>query len=69
MVDLGDYLGSQTPWGVSSLPWARATRSNVFAARSDLAHAFDWNDGVSDIPYAYRECSCPASPGRWVTSP
>jgi hypothetical protein len=50
------YPPSQTPWGLSYLPWARASTGNVFAGRSEFAEAFRSNDGLSsNVPYAHRE--------------
>jgi hypothetical protein len=49
------YALTQTPWGLASLPWARGTSEGVFAARSEFAHAFDYNGVPSDIKYAQRE--------------
>jgi MYXO-CTERM domain-containing protein len=51
----GDYARTQTPWSTAELSWARGTDDAVFAARSDFAHAFDFNGTASDIPYAHRE--------------
>jgi hypothetical protein len=51
----GDYAQSQTTWSTASLPWARGTDAGVFAARADIAHAFDFNGTPSDIRYAHRE--------------
>jgi MYXO-CTERM domain-containing protein len=51
----GDYAQTQTPWSTAELRWARGTDDAVFAARSDFAHAFDFNGNPSDIPYAHRE--------------
>jgi len=50
-----DYAFTQTPWGLASLPWARATSASVFAARGDIARGFDFNNGTSSIKYAHRE--------------
>src|SRR5205823_11644900 len=46
----GDYAPSQTPWSKAELLWARGTSDAVYAARSDFAHAFDFNGTDSDIP-------------------
>ena len=54
-VDTGDYAMTQTPWSLADLPWARGTTDATFAARSDFAHAFDFDGTPSDIPYAHRE--------------
>jgi hypothetical protein len=51
----GNYAQTQTPFSQAELVWARASDNNVFAARSDLAKAFNWKDQASDIPYAHRE--------------
>ncbi len=51
----GDYGPSQTPWSTAELTWARGTADAVFAARSDFAHAFDFDGNPSTIPYAHRE--------------
>jgi hypothetical protein len=51
----GDYAGTQTPWSLAELLWARGTDDAVFAARSDFAHAFDFDGTPSDVPYAHRE--------------
>jgi hypothetical protein len=52
---MGDYQGTQTPWSKAELLWARGTNDAVFAARSDFAHAFDFNGTPSAIPYAHRD--------------
>src|SRR4029077_6993853 len=51
----GDYARTQGPWSKAELLWARGTDAAGFAARSDFAHAFDFNGKASDIPYAHRE--------------
>ena len=51
----GDYAPSQTPWSLADLPWARGTADATYGARSDFAHAFDFNGTPSDITYAHRE--------------
>lgn len=51
----GKYAPSQTPWGHGDLPWARATAPAVYAARADVAKAFDFSGKPSDIAYARRE--------------
>ena len=51
----GGYAESQTDWSTADLPWARAADSNLFAARSDFAGAFQLACTPSDIPYAHRE--------------
>ena len=51
----GDYAESQTDWSTAELAWARAADSNVFAARSNFAGAFQFSCNPSDIPYAHRE--------------
>jgi hypothetical protein len=51
----GDYAPSQTPWSQADLLWARGTTDAVYAARSDFAHAFDFDGTPSDIQYAHRE--------------
>lgn len=51
----GDYARTQGPWSKAELLWARGTDGAVFAARSDFAHAFDFNGKASDIPYARRD--------------
>jgi MYXO-CTERM domain-containing protein len=51
----GDYALTQGPFGLPALPWARGTSGGVFAARSDFAHAFEFNGTPSDIGYAHRE--------------
>ena len=51
----GDYAMTQTPWSKAELVWARATADHTFAARADIAHAFDWTNAPSDITYAHRE--------------
>jgi MYXO-CTERM domain-containing protein len=51
----GDYAKTQSPWSKAELLWARGTDAAVYAARSDFAHAFDFNGKPSDIPYAHRE--------------
>ncbi len=51
----GDYAMTQTPWSKAELVWARATADATFAARADIAHAFDWTNKTSDITYAHRE--------------
>lgn len=52
---LGDYAPSQTPWSRAELVWARGSRAAVYAARSDFAKAFDWNNGKSDVSFALRD--------------
>ncbi len=54
-VVMGDYKPSQTPWSEADLPWARASDSALYAARSDFAKAFNYASSDSDIPYAHRE--------------
>jgi hypothetical protein len=54
-VDPGDYSLTQTPFGHPTMPWARGTAGGVFAARADIAHAFDFNGTPSDVGYAHRE--------------
>ncbi len=53
----GDYAMTQTPWSKAELLWARATSDATFAARADIAHAFDFNSpqAASDVTYAHRE--------------
>jgi MYXO-CTERM domain-containing protein len=53
----GDYAMTQTPWSKAELLWARATSDATFAARADIAHAFDFNSPqtLSDVTYAHRE--------------
>jgi hypothetical protein len=51
----GDYAPSQTPWSLADLPWARGTADATYGARSDFAHAFDFDGTPSDITYAHRE--------------
>jgi hypothetical protein len=51
---MGDLAKTQSYDSKAELAWARASDSNVFAARSDLANAFLFQ-GTSDIPYAHRE--------------
>ena len=53
----GDYAMTQTPWSKAELLWARATSDATFAARADIAHAFDFNSPQtqSDVTYAHRE--------------
>ena len=53
----GDYAKTQTPWSKAELVWARATADATFAARADIAHAFDFNSPQtqSDVSYAHRE--------------
>jgi hypothetical protein len=53
----GDYAMTQTPWSKAELLWARATSDATFAARADIAHAFDFNSAqtLSDVTYAHRE--------------
>ncbi|HXU02016.1 MAG TPA: MYXO-CTERM sorting domain-containing protein [Polyangia bacterium] len=51
----GDYAKSQTGWSKAELLWARGTDAAVYAARSDFAHAFDFNGTASDVAYAHRE--------------
>jgi hypothetical protein len=51
----GDYALTQGPWGVPNMPWARGSSDGVFGARSDFAHAFEFNGTPSDIGYAHRE--------------
>jgi hypothetical protein len=51
----GDYAPSQTPWSQADLPWARGTADATYGARSDFAHAFDFDGTPSDITYAHRE--------------
>jgi hypothetical protein len=50
-----DSVPSQIFTSRAELPWARGSQSGVFAARGDIAHAFDFRDVLSDIPYAHRE--------------
>jgi hypothetical protein len=52
---VGDYAFTQGPWSEARLPWARSAGGPVFAARSDFATAFIFNDNPSPIPYAHRE--------------
>ncbi|HXU02420.1 MAG TPA: hypothetical protein VN903_15755, partial [Polyangia bacterium] len=49
------YKPSQTPWSEADLPWARATRSGVVAARADLARAFHFSEARSDVKLARRD--------------
>ncbi|HXI59861.1 MAG TPA: hypothetical protein VNO55_27525 [Polyangia bacterium] len=51
----GKYAPSQTPWSAAELLWARGTDTGVFAARGDIAKAFNFSGTPSDIPYAHRE--------------
>ncbi|HEX8792956.1 MAG TPA: hypothetical protein VF765_18550 [Polyangiaceae bacterium] len=51
----GNYAPSQTPWSLADLPWARGTADATYGARSDFAHAFDFDGTSSDITYAHRE--------------
>jgi hypothetical protein len=51
----GDYQPSQTFWSAADLPWARATRAGVVAARGDFAKAFAFNGKDSDVPLARRD--------------
>ncbi len=55
-----EYRPSQTPWSEADLPWARATKSGVFAARSDFAKAYAFAGMPSDVPFARRD---------WVFTP
>src|SRR5262249_889081 len=50
----GDYQPSQTFWSAADLPWARATRAGVVAARADFGKAFAFNGKDSDVPLAPR---------------
>ncbi len=50
-----DYATTQGPFGLPSLPWARATTDRVFAARSDFARAFEFNGAPSQIKLARRD--------------
>jgi hypothetical protein len=54
-VVLGDYKPSQASWSEAGLPWARATRGGVVAARADIAGAFAFGDRKSDVPLARRD--------------
>jgi hypothetical protein len=49
------YAKTQTPWSKASLAWARGSNAAVFAARGDIARAFDYSNSVSDITYGHRE--------------
>jgi hypothetical protein len=49
------YAFTQGPWGMPTMPWARATDDRVFAARSDFARSFEYNGNPSDIKYAHRD--------------
>jgi hypothetical protein len=52
----GTYATSQTPWSAAELVWSRASAPAVYAARADIAKAFNFTDvHLSDIPYAHRE--------------
>ncbi len=52
----GIYATSQTPWSAAELLWARVSAPAVYAARADIAKAFNFTDiHPSDIPYAHRE--------------
>ncbi len=57
IVPAGDttYKGTQTSWSKADLPWARGTTDATYAARSDFALGFDFQQTVSDIKYAHRE--------------
>ncbi len=58
---VGTYAPSQTPWSGAELLWARASAPGVYAARADIAKAFNFTDiHPSDILYAHRE---------WVSLP
>jgi MYXO-CTERM domain-containing protein len=50
-----DYQPSQTFWSAADLPWARATRGGVVAARADFGKAFAFNGKDSDVPLARRD--------------
>jgi hypothetical protein len=50
-----DYQPSQTFWSAAELPWARATRAGVVAARADFGKAFAFNGKDSDVPLARRD--------------
>ena len=49
-----DYTSTQTPSSEAELLWARGTSDAVFAARSDLTKAFEFQN-QTDIKYAHRE--------------
>jgi hypothetical protein len=51
----GNYNLTQGPWGLPTLPWVRGTSDRVFAARSNFARSFEYNELPSDIKYAHRE--------------
>jgi hypothetical protein len=51
----GGYAFTQGPWGMPTMPWARATADRVFAARSDFARSFEYNGTPSEIKYADRD--------------
>jgi hypothetical protein len=50
-----DYKPSQTTWSAADLPWARATRAGVVAARAEVGRAFAFNGKDSDVPLARRD--------------
>jgi MYXO-CTERM domain-containing protein len=50
-----DYQPSQTFWSAADLPWARATRAGVVAARADFGKAFAFNGQDTDVPLARRD--------------
>jgi hypothetical protein len=51
----GSYATTQGPWGSPSLPWARGTSDQVFAARSEFARGFEYNGLPSEIKFARRD--------------
>jgi len=51
----GGYARTQGPWGEPTMPWIRATRDGVYAARSSFARTFAYNGTPSEIKYAQRE--------------
>jgi hypothetical protein len=50
-----NYLPSQTSWSHAELPWARATKSGIVAARADYHLAFQFSEIPSDIQFALRD--------------
>lgn len=60
LIAKSEYRPSQTSWSEADLPWARATKSGVVAARSDFAKAFMFASMPSDVPFARRD---------WVFTP
>ena len=49
------YAPSQSPFGEAEMPWARATKDGIAAARGELGLAFTSDDAPSDVAFARRD--------------